>query len=817
MKKITFLIFMTLGFISFGQDMILSGILDGPLPGGLPKAIEIYVVNDIPDISVYGIESTTNGAASAGTPEFIFPQQAATAGSYIYVSTEEPLFTQYLGIAPTFTNGVAGVNGDDPILLYKDGAAYDMYGTFEDGSGTVWDYLDGWAYRKNNTTANLTFDSANWVFSGINAVDGCDLADDSGTNAGCSSVFPLGTFNPSSTDPSLSIDSPANSSIINDTALNVEVSITNFDITQDANDPKDGYVYYKLFENGTDTSVQPNLEDSSSSTTISLTNLIEGTHTLEVSLVDNSFTALNPAVSQTISFTVSLGQVCFDLSSGQELFDIITVTPNSQSDEWSLSNGTYSMNGYVGSGVQENVESWLVFGPLDMSGASGTKLEFDLGESFGATDLVIAVSTDYSSCPSSANWTTVTTLTDPGFISLDLSSVTDSNVFIGVQYADDGVDGYSGYTMSNVVMKSSGACPSLGQRPVSDCGTCDLILGTAGIVCGTNTVGDNNDSVTITIPYSGVEASITSVTTTSNGQIGGDDPAAVADGTITISGLSEGDAWDITINGGDCDGTTLNGTVAASNCDPVAIVINEILADPAGDITGDSNGDGTRNGTEDEFIEFYNTGSADFDISGYVISDGSNGGDNTRHTFEQGTVIPANSFLIVFGGGTPTGFANGTAIVSSSGSLGLNNGTDSVILKNASGGVVLQVDYTDGGNDQSVGRSPDFTGNFVLHTSISPNALFSPGLENDDPSLSLQGALKNMFKVYPNPVSNGTVTITSQFTETITATVFDILGKEVINERVNNNTLDVSQLNKGIYLMKLTQNGASATQKLVIK
>ena len=55
--------------------------------------------------------------------------------------------------------------------------------------------------------------------------------------------------------------------------------------------------------------------------------------------------------------------------------------------------------------------------------------------------------------------------------------------------------------------------------------------------------------------------SSSSVTTSSNGQIGGDDPTAVADGTITI-GLSEGDAWDITINGGDCDGTTLNGTVA---------------------------------------------------------------------------------------------------------------------------------------------------------------------------------------------------------------------------------------------------------------
>ena len=61
-------------------------------------------------------------------------------------------------------------------------------------------------------------------------------------------------------------------------------------------------VYYKLFENGTDTSVQPNVEDSSSSTTIALTNLIEGTHTLEVSLVDNSFTALDPQFSNYIFY-----------------------------------------------------------------------------------------------------------------------------------------------------------------------------------------------------------------------------------------------------------------------------------------------------------------------------------------------------------------------------------------------------------------------------------------------------------------------------------------------------------------------------------
>ena len=36
------------------------------------------------------------------------------------------------------------------------------------------------------------------------------------------------------------------------------------------------------------------------------------------------------------------------------------------------------------------------------------------------------------------------------------------------------------------------------------------------------------------------------------------------------------------------------------------LVINEVHADPAGDITGDANGDGVRDVSDDEFIEFVN-------------------------------------------------------------------------------------------------------------------------------------------------------------------------------------------------------------------
>ncbi len=75
----------------------------------------------------------------------------------------------------------------------------------------------------------------------------------------------------------------------------------------------------------------------------------------------------------------------------------------------------------------------------------------------------------------------------------------------------------------------------------------------------------------------------------------------------------------------------------------------------------------------------------------------------------------------------------------------------------------------------------------------------------------------NEFAVYPNPTSTGFVNIVSKNNETIEATVFDILGKQVINSTVINNKLDVSNLNIGVYIMRLTQNNATITKKLVIK
>ena len=86
-----------------------------------------------------------------------------------------------------------------------------------------------------------------------------------------------------------------------------------------------------------------------------------------------------------------------------------------------------------------------------------------------------------------------------------------------------------------------------------------------------------------------------------------------------------------------------------------------------------------------------------------------------------------------------------------------------------------------------------------------------------DSTLGVEGFVLDSFKLYPNPTSLDYVNISSKNSETINASVFDILGKQIINTTVVNKKLDVSNLKTGIYILRLTQNNISITKKMVIK
>jgi hypothetical protein len=181
---------------AYGQptnSLVITGIIDGPLPFGTPKAIELYVLDDIQDLSLFGVSSVSNGdGTSAGNVEYNFQADAVTAGTYIYLSSEsnDTNFQAFFGFGSTYQSGVLSVNGDDSIELYENGQIIDTFGDVNtDGSGQAWEYLDGWAYRKSATgPEGTTFTPTNWTYSGANALDG------ESTNAVAQSPFPTGTY-----------------------------------------------------------------------------------------------------------------------------------------------------------------------------------------------------------------------------------------------------------------------------------------------------------------------------------------------------------------------------------------------------------------------------------------------------------------------------------------------------------------------------------------------------------------------------------------------------------------------------------------------
>ncbi|HMK06091.1 MAG TPA: T9SS type A sorting domain-containing protein, partial [Flavobacterium sp.] len=71
--------------------------------------------------------------------------------------------------------------------------------------------------------------------------------------------------------------------------------------------------------------------------------------------------------------------------------------------------------------------------------------------------------------------------------------------------------------------------------------------------------------------------------------------------------------------------------------------------------------------------------------------------------------------------------------------------------------------------------------------------------------------------VYPNPVIGNNLYITSDSNESKLVVLFDVLGKQVINTTVTNQPINVANLNSGVYFLKITEDGKTATRKLVIK
>lgn len=179
--------------------LIITGIIDGPRTGGLPKAIEVYVLADIADLSLYQVAQYNNGAATPGTAFAL--SGSATAGQFLYIASESTGFSAYFGFAPSFTTGVLNVNGDDGVVLLSGTDTVDIFGIpgLDPTEDTSFNYLDTWFYRVNGTPARpdpAGWTSTDWFFP-TGQSDALDPVGTSGTNTTAADLgvaMPIGTY-----------------------------------------------------------------------------------------------------------------------------------------------------------------------------------------------------------------------------------------------------------------------------------------------------------------------------------------------------------------------------------------------------------------------------------------------------------------------------------------------------------------------------------------------------------------------------------------------------------------------------------------------
>ncbi|RKS01405.1 T9SS type A sorting domain-containing protein [Flavobacterium sp. 102] len=421
--------------------------------------------------------------------------------------------------------------------------------------------------------------------------------------------------------------------------------------------------------------------------------------------------------------------------------------------------------------------------------------------------------------------------------------------------------------------------PAFGQFRIDDVklssvsSSCTLALGTPTTLCNASTYG--LDTYTVTIPYTG-GGNATYVITPTSGTVGGDNPSTVAAGNITISGVAEGTNFSATITGGTCN---LNTSANAPECKPIntlpyaepfnyAEASNLSQSQKWSNITAGGDEIIVAGGTMAAYPGLTST-------NGFVIYGGAGNDVSTQFT-PQTTGTVYYSFILNVGSMALVTDVNGgyfATLGSSSTNFGatlwtkkVDDGTYNLGIEvrtaNAANTTWTSASYTTGqtyfvvvgytfgadASDDSVnlwinpvlnGSTPPaatitdtHTGtdlatvsNFILRQDSTTE---TPDVQIDELRIATDWAYVTTsalgirqndiagLKVYPNPVSNGTLFIETATNVEKTVTVYDILGKQVLNTTTSDNAINVSNLRGGVYVVKITEEGKTATRKLVV-
>ena len=170
MKNFTKLIFAFLFTISQifsvqAQDLTLTGVMDFTVPGGgsAGKAVHVTALDNISDLSDYGVSVASNGNGPDAAQEYTFPAISVNSGDDILLARDTTVMLAYLsGCSGEFEHVLYATssvtqNGDDAIQLWHNGVWVETFGDPNvDGTGETWEYVDTWAYRTSTTVVNLS-------------------------------------------------------------------------------------------------------------------------------------------------------------------------------------------------------------------------------------------------------------------------------------------------------------------------------------------------------------------------------------------------------------------------------------------------------------------------------------------------------------------------------------------------------------------------------------------------------------------------------------------------------------------------------------
>lgn len=407
---------------------------------------------------------------------------------------------------------------------------------------------------------------------------------------------------------------------------------------------------------------------------------------------------------------------------------------------------------------------------------------------------------------------------------------------------------------------------------------CNLTLGTESVLC--NNVTFNVDTYNVTIPFAGGNSGTYNLSSNS-GVIGGDNPSTIADGVITISNIIEGTNVTLTVSGAcgftklvtapECKpentlpyqesfnysvdtalgnsqkwttantGDNITVTAGSLSYSTLATAGNSISYGGAGSenfTSFTSNNSGTI--YYSYLLNVPSMTSATNLYGGYISGLGSDT-TNTGATLWTKRVDDTSYNL-----GIEVRTAPNTATVSDNTTY-----TTSIYQTGITYLVVIAYTFNDAGvADDTIKLWVDPILNAAepapLLTDIQAttatdlttiskfffrqdSAGETPNLQIDElrigatwadvtsSALNIKSNEISGLNIYPNPVTNGTLFINTKLNAEKNITVFDVLGKEVLNTTTSANSVNVSKLSAGVYIVKVIENGSSASRKLVIR